>query len=260
MLYKCPKMEQAFMSIPELFKCPHCGQEIEIWEDEKRGRCALCKKRVTRREAMESATQRAYRQRQPLGGNEVSITVCEGKGPKNESLYYERYETIVPLATLTHRSKNKAACQACKSHGTNLACPPFSPTFQEYTMGKASARVLCLRLPLDYFSEELIENRYRLCFKTVREFLVQELALARNAGQTIAGAGPCMACDPCVAEHGIFECIKPEEKIFSLESLGINLMELAKSCFDITLEWSTKNHTAQFVCAMGAIFSEEEAP
>ena len=208
---------------------------------------------------MESVTQRSAHQKQPSTRDKLSITVCIGKGPKEEILYYERYETMVPISTLTHRSKNKAACQACKSYGTNLACPPFSPTFQEYTTDKTSARILCLRIPLDYFSEELIENRYRLCFKTVRGFLIEELTLARNAGYAIAGAGPCMACEPCVAENGVFECCKPEEKIFSLESLGINLMNLAKCCFDITLEWSTKGHTAQFVCAMGAIFYDDES-
>lgn len=254
MLHRCPGMDQTLMSAPELFACPHCGQELEIWKDETKGRCTACAKHVARQDAMAHAVKISQRPIHTATGSQATMAVCESVDAKGEILYYERYEAVVPLSAIDHHSKYKAACGACRQHGTNLACPPFSPTFGAYTTGKTTARVICLRLPLEYFAGELLQDRYRLCFKKVRSFLVEELFASREAGYTIAGAGPCLACERCVAAEGFSECSKPDQRIFSLESLGVNLMKLARRCFDINLEWSSESHTAQFVCAMGAVF------
>ncbi|WP_300673729.1 DUF2284 domain-containing protein [Desulfoluna sp.] len=259
MFDRCPGMDQTLMSVPELFPCPHCGQELEIWRDERKGTCVGCAQQVARPEARDHAVKISQKSTAPLPGNEISMAVCEAVDPTGTILYYERYEAVVPLSAIEHHSKYKTACKACKQHGTNLACPPFSPTFLHYTAGKTFARVLCLRLPLEYFDGELLQDRYRLCFQKVRGFLVEELSASREAGYTIAGAGQCMACDRCVAEEGISECCKPDQRIFSLESLGVNLMKLSKHCFGISLEWSSESHTAHFVCAMGAIFFHGDA-
>jgi predicted metal-binding protein len=247
------------VSVPELFSCPHCGEEMEIWRDEKKGTCAACAKKVPRREAIDYAVKLSQKQIQTAAGGEATLAVCEAVDSKGEVLYYERYETVVPLTAIDHHSKYKTACEMCKRHGTNLACPPFSPTFLQYTEGKASARIICLRLPLEYFTGELLQDRYRLCFRKVQGFLVEELIDSREAGYTVAGAGPCVACDRCAAEEGFSECFKPNQRIFSLESLGVNLMKLAKRCFGISLEWSSESHTAHFVCAMGAVFFQGDA-
>ncbi len=254
MFHRCPVMDQTIMSVPELFPCPHCGQELEIWKDERKGTCTACEKRVARREVMESAVNISQRQMHHARGDDVTMAVCEAVDSNGDILYYERYEAVIPLSDINHHKKYKTACKACKQHGINLACPPFSPTFHSYTEGIESARVICLRLPLEYFSGELLQDSYQLCFNKVREFLVDELSTSREAGYTIAGAGPCLACERCAAEEGVSECSKPDQRIFSLESLGVNLMELAKQCFGINLEWSRENHTAHFVCAMGAVF------
>ena len=33
---------------PEMFECPDCGEEVEIWSDEIRGTCSACGKHETR--------------------------------------------------------------------------------------------------------------------------------------------------------------------------------------------------------------------
>jgi len=45
---KCPGMERALTIIPELFLCPCCGAEIEIWTDERKAKCIRCGKLVSR--------------------------------------------------------------------------------------------------------------------------------------------------------------------------------------------------------------------
>jgi len=84
--------------------------------------------------------------------------------------------------------------------------------------------------------------------------LTGELLKYREQGFIIAGSGACQACDICAVEHGRQNCRKPREKIYSLESLGVNVISLVKRCLDINLDWSGHEHTADFVSAVGAVF------
>lgn len=128
-MHRCPGIEQTLVSVPELFSCPHCDQEMEIWRDERKGTCSACTKRVARLEAMEYAVKVSQRHLQNPAGDEITLAVCEAVDSEGEVLYYERYEAVVPLSTIEHHSKYKKACEACTRHGTNLACPPSAPHF-----------------------------------------------------------------------------------------------------------------------------------
>ena len=258
MLHTCPGRGHNPMVIPEHVPCPHCGRDIEIWRDEKEGRCVACDRQVERQKSMAYAVQISQRQIQSPSGAQTTMAVCEAADFNGQVLYYERYETVVPLSTL-HLNKYKASCHACRNDETNLACPPFSPSLQTYTQGMESARLICLRLPLAYFRGEQTTDRESLCFKKVQSFLVRELIAARKAGFTIAGSGPCTACEPCEAKEGPTQCRAPDEHIFSLEALGIDPMALSKHCFGINLESNVPTHSAQFICAMGAVFFQGDA-
>ena len=50
---KCPGLERALTIIPELFPCPCCGAEIEIWTDERKARCGRCGELISRESAGE---------------------------------------------------------------------------------------------------------------------------------------------------------------------------------------------------------------
>jgi DNA-directed RNA polymerase subunit RPC12/RpoP len=40
---KCPGDDPASKAVPETFTCPDCGADVEIWTDEKKGKCPSCK-------------------------------------------------------------------------------------------------------------------------------------------------------------------------------------------------------------------------
>src|SRR4030066_152981 len=44
----CPGSKLLRQPAPELFPCPNCGTEVEIWTDELKGICPSCKKAVFR--------------------------------------------------------------------------------------------------------------------------------------------------------------------------------------------------------------------
>jgi hypothetical protein len=50
-IQKCPGVEGALMIVPELFACPFCRAEIEIWTGERRARCIHCGKMISRERA-----------------------------------------------------------------------------------------------------------------------------------------------------------------------------------------------------------------
>ena len=37
-------------NLPKTLTCPSCGGEVEIWSDEKSGKCISCKKKFSREE------------------------------------------------------------------------------------------------------------------------------------------------------------------------------------------------------------------
>lgn len=183
-----------------------------------------------------------------------TVEIRETSDSKGRELLYERHESIIPVTRIDHKSTNKIACEACHKFGQNLACPPYSPNFENYLEGMCFARVICIRMPMEYFRNNKPEDLYQECFKAAKTVLDKDLLEYRKQGHIIAGSGYCHACRKCIAEQGGTKCIKPEKLIYSLESLGVNLTGLTRSAFNFDLEWSAMDHTADFVCAIGAVF------
>ncbi len=189
---------------------------------------------------------------------DIKIDVLEHVDDEGRTYYIEKFEGLFPVSLIDHADSYKMSCEACDKYGQNLACPPFSPSFPDYTGNAETARVVCLRLPQEYFSHLVSEERYLTCFKKARSLLVDILLDHRKKGHIIAGSGPCLACEKCAVERKSRRCRKPDKMIYSLESLGTNLITLVKRCFDIDLEWSSDEQYADFVCAVGAVFYKDK--
>lgn len=189
--------------------------------------------------------------------NKYRVEVKEHNEGSGLSFVYERYEAIIPSSRFDHQERIKIACEACKQYGKNFSCPPYSPTFQAYLGSSKTARVIAIRIPQAFFKPVSSEERYRACFRQARGLLVKELLVYRKKGYLVAGSGACLACPVCAVEEGLGQCRNPDEMIYSLESLGTNLTALTKICFDFELDWSSDEHAADFVCSIGAVFSNE---
>ena len=184
----------------------------------------------------------------------MKVDVFEYRDDRGDVLYVERYECIVPVSKIDHHEQYKSHCEFCKRYGKNLACPPYSPTCIEHINGAKSAKVICIRIPLEYFHQTIPEERYRAGFRRARDLLVNELLESRGQGFRVAGSGPCLACENCAIEEGDENCRNPHERIYSLESLGVNVVALVQDNFDFQLEWSDGSRDADYVSAVGAVF------
>jgi len=52
----CPGDDPIKKHFPEVFTCPICSGEVEIWSDEEHGRCSGCKKELSRKD-LETSTR-----------------------------------------------------------------------------------------------------------------------------------------------------------------------------------------------------------
>lgn len=74
----------------------------------------------------------------------------------------------------------------------------------------------------------------------------------------MAGSGYCHSCETCAAESGESVCRLPSERIFSLESMGVDVNALLKASFGFGLEWNKGTERANHLCVVGAVFYDED--
>ena len=167
---------------------------------------------------------------------------------------FERFENEIPIDRLKFDERVKVACTSCEMFGKNFACPPYSPDLQVYSAAAKTVLVICYRVAVEHTKAAAVEEQYLTAYQVAKEHLHNNLNIYHTRGYTVAGCGPCEECAHCAVEKGSNICKFPRKRIFSLESLGINLVELSKEIFGFTLEWSGPRTAANFVSAIGAVF------
>ena len=150
----------------------------------------------------------------------------------------ELYKKLIKVSSFLHSQQIRDACLECPIHGKNLACPPHSPEFSKHIASAEDALLIVVRLPLGWFDGATPEERYRRCFKVARGALCDELLQWRRKGYVIAGSGACKACSECALERDESTCIKPDERIYSLESTGVNVIDLTTKALGLEIQWN----------------------
>jgi len=186
--------------------------------------------------------------------DQIKTEVLEYTDEEGAEYYIERFENTLQVSEIDCSEKYKVGCEPCKKYGKNLACPPYSPTLLEYAKDCRNAKIICFRIPLEQFPQIITEERYRTAFRKVRGLLTDELLRYRKKGNIVAGSGTCLVCEQCAIELGDTKCKHPSKRIYSLESLGVNVVSLTEKAFSFKLEWSGYDSAADFVSAIGAVF------
>ena len=185
--------------------------------------------------------------------NNIKREVLQHIDESGETYTVERFERLMPVAETTLMLE-KSGCGTCPHYGKNFSCPPFSPSFAEYIKDSTAAKVICYRVPLEHFKTGTNVEKMTAAYLKVRSMLEGELLAGREADNVIAGSGHCRACPECAAAMGEKVCRYPGKMIYSLESMGINVVALTEKAFNIKIEWSDKDHAANYVTAVGAVF------
>jgi DNA-directed RNA polymerase subunit RPC12/RpoP len=80
---RCPGQESRNLRV-EVFKCPGCGADVEIFSDEMRFRCRKCGTMVVRKEVAPSCLDWCDAAQKCLGEGKFSELNKPGAGDKNE--------------------------------------------------------------------------------------------------------------------------------------------------------------------------------
>jgi predicted metal-binding protein len=156
---------------------------------------------------------------------------------------------VIPAGQIAVEDRVRLKCRVgCPSYGTNLKCPPFVPTPEEFRriLKEYSFAMVVKHKPpvmpedilgsknvgLDVAKERLAGLRERF-LEDYRKRLGIMLELEKAAfgrGYTFATAfvnGSCPLCEKCNVEKGV--CLNPATARISAEAVGINVLKTTKN-------------------------------
>lgn len=139
--------------------------------------------------------------------------------------------------------KTLNACQSgCNSYQFNGGCPPFSPTYQALSAQYAYALILYYKLYLRDFPVRPETGRDYLNWTFTESFMPRLLlntlnSIARRVSGYVLSSGHCIGCKKCSFLRSVKICRKPEKRTFSLEAVGVNIVEMMAKHSDSPLVW-----------------------
>ena len=156
--------------------------------------------------------------------------------------------------------KYGAMCAQCPHYGQCWTCPPYDFDPMEIWEKVETAELLALQI----FPESPGAKEWAV--KDVRSFLapyraVVDEELTRREALTPhsrrLNAGKCVICRACAREEGR-PCRFPEEKRYSLESLGAAVGTLAADVLHTPLLWGSETEPPEYFVLVGALLREKE--
>lgn len=211
-MLQCPGVNQSLIAVPEEHICPKCDSNIEIWSDEKIGKCRNCGEILRKISIQDSLIEHCME----LGVNAVKI---------------------IPSAQISVEQHLSEICKndKCPGYGLAPSCPPhvmstdkFKAIISQYQSG--------LMFKFDIPTNVLFGNERHEVLHLLHETASEIKKFAVDNGYTKAmaiAAGSCkqIFCKkhkecPIIADSG--KCRHPETACPSMSGLGINFNKISK--------------------------------
>lgn len=131
----------------------------------------------------------------------------------------------------------------CKNYGRNGGCPPFAPSFDALRKVYKYMVVVYCRMSTDQFPKSYLNPNKNMAFFAIQFARTQLQPIMKAiyshpkpfSADRLLGESDCKLCNPCqVPKTGI--CRHPKERVFSLESTGVNTNKLMED-FVFPLHW-----------------------
>lgn len=145
------------------------------------------------------------------------------------------------------KSVTEKLCESCRMYGHRGGCPPVSPNFDRVYRDKTKHIYLTtLKVPCQQWGSRKVmadpnSNRRFLMMSSFVEIMVKGVEkklinILRSYGGKVLPSSYCTACPTCVAVDGN-PCVKPKERMFSMEATGILVHDTCVKAGMSPLEW-----------------------
>lgn len=241
---KCPGPDRTLEAVPEIHSCPECGNEIEIWTDEKKRRCSQCGT-VLKNSRLQSDGGTANASGLPADNTDRDfkelVQLAFRLGASNACIISSSDVSVEDdLAQLCREPR-------CENYGLSPSCPPHvagPPGFRELQSHSKQAVVVKIDVP----TAILFSDERRGVMQLLHEIAagVEQAAVKLGYSRSKAFAGGsckkifCGDYTTCrvVSEGG--ECRNPEHARPSMSGFGINVSKLMQAA-----GWPAKMATQQ---------------
>ena len=128
-------------------------------------------------------------------------------------------------------------CGNCPSFANRWACPPYSSEIEAPIKTKKVSNLIALKIiPIEKqaSAKDIIDDA-----REHLDFIFYNLeATQKNSSLLLAGSCICPISNNCSRRRN-FLCARPEKMRYSLESLGYDVVKIAKKIFDIDILWQS---------------------
>ncbi len=219
---KCPGVDRTLYAIPETHKCPDCGNEVEIWTDEKKGKCKKCGAVVRNKNFQ-------------LGEDNINIGILKELARSMGASDAELIDADDIL--VEDKLANRCTEPRCSNYGLSPSCPPHVSGpggFREMQNTFEKALVSRIIIPTSIFFSSERKELGRLNHEIVAAIEQEAIEMGYSNSKAFAG-GSCknIFCSnhaDCRVLTGNGECRNPQYARPSMSGFGINVFELMKTC------------------------------
>jgi len=191
--------------------------------------------------------------------NKISVSAVTPSAILSYSVNFNVVESI--FINSINKVKFDTMCEeGCPNYRKKWACPPFSPTFHEYSANLKYTHIAFLSMQLNQF--DYIRNDY-LKLKAANSILKSKAdrilrKLSCDYGKYVS-SGSCRLCKPCKCKLGE-ACMFPEKMAYSFEALGVDVNALIEDYFNSELLWYKKGYLPEYTSVVCGILSNVAIP
>ena len=227
--FTCPGNDPVSRAVPEMFVCPDCGMEVEIWTDEIKGRCTSCKRVFRNDKALKASEEKSPELSINSVLRELIQLACQ-LGASDAG--------IISTTEISVEDKLANLCRkpGCENFGLSASCPPHvaGPTgFRKLLKTFKHAVVIRIDVPSEIFFSDERRDIFRLLHEIAAS--VEQSAIEMGFHDSSAYVGGsckkifCRDYPDCRVLEGDRECRNPFLARPSMSGFGINVLKLKKA-------------------------------
>lgn len=141
--------------------------------------------------------------------------------------------------------------KGCRNYGHSGGCPPFSPKFDRFANNDKQYLLIITKFDSKYKTVKVKASKNRAIHWKFQDVIVAHFldkigrALQTHFPRTIyLGTGYCMGCPGKKCSYKLQEpCRNPNQRTFSMESTGINVVKTVRNTMQETFYWYTKTNS-----------------